>query len=144
MPLSTSSDIFGDHVAESSHRQQLATKLQATSNKDRPLCLISSRSKRHFLTTSSLSLTSRIELSFGITSKSLLLTSSWRVFEISEFLNTVAAEMGNVLRKNDRSRTRIARLTGGRNISGTSVRTCLVWSVVSAMNILKGMIVGLD
>lgn len=31
--------------------------------------------------------------------------------------NTVAAERGTVRRKKERSRTRIARLTGGRNIS---------------------------
>lgn len=35
----------------------------------------------------------------------------------------VAADIGMDFRKNDRSRTRIARLTGGRNIGGRSLWT---------------------
>lgn len=51
--------------------------------------------------------------------------NSLRTFEISLVLNTRAAARGTVFRKNDRSSVRIARLTGGRNISDAPGMTSL-------------------
>lgn len=85
-----------------------------------PSCFRSPRNKRAFRTSPSGSLTSRTQLSRCTTSRSLLLLSSLRTREISECWKTRAAEMGTVLRKKDRSRDRMARLTGGRNMAGNS------------------------
>lgn len=52
---------------------------------------------------------------------SRLLAVSARTREISDVFKTVAADIGMDFRKNDRSRTRIARLIGGRNIGGRSL-----------------------
>lgn len=56
---------------------------------------------------------------------------------MSEFLNIVAAEMGTVLRKKDRSSTRIARFTGGRNISEKLLEVVLDLSVAGSMEETK-------
>jgi hypothetical protein len=50
---------------------------------------------------------------------SSLWVSAARTREMLGDSKTVAAEMGNFLRKNDLSRTRIARSIGGRNIADT-------------------------
>lgn len=49
------------------------------------------------------------------------------------FSSTVAAETGTVFLKNERSRTRIARFTGGRNMAGFLEVDCFVavWVVES-------------
>ena len=99
---------------------------------DQPLCLMPTRSNKHFLTIS-FSLTCLTELSLGNNNRSSLFTSLPRTPEISEFLNTVAAERETVFRKKDRSRARIARFTGGRNILEVSLRGGLRFFVAASM-----------
>lgn len=63
----------------------------------------------------------RILVILGSINSSSLLVSAVRTREMFVVSKTVAAEIGNFLWKNDRSRTRIARLIGGRNIAGKSL-----------------------
>lgn len=62
----------------------------------------------------------------GMSSASLLDSSLLRTEDMFLFSSTVAADRGTVFLKNERSRTRIARFTGGRNISGFLEVDCLV------------------
>jgi hypothetical protein len=63
----------------------------------------------------------RILFILGRNNRSSLLVSAVRTREMFVVSKTVAAEMGNFLLKNDRSRTRIARLIGGRNMADMSL-----------------------
>lgn len=75
-----------------------------------------------------------MELNRGRFSRSRLFCNSPRTLEISEFLKIVAADRGTVFLKNERSRTRIARFTGGRNIVGMSLSSGLVESALRSMD----------
>lgn len=54
-------------------------------------------------------------------STSLLFSRAFRTSEMSLLLATRAAEMGKVFWKKERSSTRIARLTGGRNMASSDM-----------------------
>jgi hypothetical protein len=61
---------------------------------------------------------------------SWLCESAPRTRDMLELSKTVAAERGQVLRKKERSRTRIARFTGGRNMTRRSLRR-VPWALCS-------------
>lgn len=63
--------------------------------------------------------------------KSLLFSRSFRQLEIVVLFKTRAAVRGTLFWKNDRSRTRIARLTGGRNMSSAEGVVSLICYAVS-------------
>lgn len=69
----------------------------------------------------------------GRSSASLLDDNVLRTAEMFLFSSTVAAETGTVFLKKERSRTRIARFTGGRNMAGVLEVDCFVavWVVES-------------
>ena len=107
----------GDHVAVS--KPSALTHIPIYIPARIPSCLTSSLSKIPLLTSPS-SLISRIEFSLGNANISLLFSNSLRTFDISEALYIAAAESGIFFWKNERSKTRMARFMGGRNIPGRS------------------------
>jgi len=98
-----------------------------------PLHLISGLSSKHFRPlgpgpSSGSGLTIAI---LSRRSRSLLFSSSLRQFEIFLLSKIRAAVRGTLFWKNDRSRTRMARLTGGRNMSSAKGGASLVCYALS-------------
>lgn len=143
MPFSTNSFKIGDQVvASTEYHHQQSNHFLTVDAQQVPSYLISSLNTRHFFLLDSCGVNSNIRPSLPTTnfsamgtvhssnrgrlSASLLDDNVLRTAEMFLFSSTVAAERGTVFLKNERSRTRIVRLTGGRNMTGFLEVDCFV------------------